>query len=180
MKSKNPAKGCSVEYSVETLREQWIEAMVMHGVGKVEILKWRAGTPREVMARAKATRAPEPGKYYPVSRATVEAARDAALACGNTFGSWMDWHLLRRNYEADPAVLKNGSSKKVSRDPLPRISMGLVMYLKKPGMTMQRLAEMLEAPGAPQTDVHRNIRQEIADIFADIASPLEPRRTRRR
>lgn len=169
-----------IEYSVETLREQWIEAMIKHGVGQAEIVKWPPGTPREVMARAKASRAPESGKYYPVSRDEVEAARDAAIACGVTFGSWMEWHLLRRNYEADPTVLKLGLSRKVARDPLPMISMGLVMYLKKSGMTMQRLAEMLDAPGAPQSEIHRSIRQEIADKLADLASPLEPRRTRRR
>jgi len=167
------------EYSVEELREQWIEAMIKHGVGPIEASKHPPGTPRAVMARAKATRAPDPGKYYPVSRAEVEAARDAAIACGVTFGSWMDWHLLRRNYEADPTVLRHGLSKKVARDPLSMSSMGLVMYLKKPGMTMQRLAEMLDAPGAPQTEIHRHIRQEIADKLADLCSPLEPRRTRR-
>ena len=168
------------EYSVDTLREQWIVAMIKHGVGPIEASKHPPGTPREVMARAKATRPPEPGKYYPVSRDEVEAARDAALACGVTWRSWAHWHLLRRNYEADPTVLRMGSSRKVARDPLPQSCMGLYMYLKKPGMTMQRLAEMLDAPGAPQTEIHMSIRKEIADKLADLCCPLEPRRTRRR
>lgn len=174
------SKRRTIRYSVETLREQWIEAMIKDGVGRFEIHKWPPHTPREVMARGKATRPPEPGQYFPVSREEVDSARDAALACGVTFRTFMHWHLLRRNYEANPAKLKYGSSKKVRRDPPPCMSMWLRMNLQKPGMTLQRLADMLDRPDIPQTETHQNLRQEIADIFTDMRRRLWPRRSRRR
>lgn len=176
----NATKNRQPRYTVEVLREQWIEAMINDGVGRFEIHKWPPRTPREVMARAKANRPPEPGKYFPVSREDVDAARDVMLSCGVTFRTYMNWHLLRRNYEANPAKLKYGPSRKVERDPLPCMSLWLGMNLRKPGMTLQQLAEMLDRPDVPQTEAHQILRQEIADIFTDIRRRLWPRRSRRR
>jgi len=174
MKKQSTSKRRAAEYSVDTLREQWIEAMIKHGVGRMEASKHPPGTSRGNMARAKAGRAPETGKYFPVSRDEVEAAREAAYRCGVTFSTYMRWHLLRRNYEADPAVLV-GPRRKVVRDPLPQISIAL----RGPDMTLQHLADRLDTAGAPPTEDQRRMRQRIADMFADMARPLEPRRTKR-
>jgi hypothetical protein len=172
MKKQSNSKRRAAEYSVDTLREQWIEAMIKHGVGRMEASKHPPGTSRAEMARAKAARAPEPGKYFPVSRDEVEAAREAAYRSGVTFSTYLRWHLLRRNYEADPAVLV-GPRRKVVRDPLPQISIALR------GPTLQHLADRLDTADAPLTEDQRRARQRIAEIFADMARPLKPRRTKR-
>jgi hypothetical protein len=69
---------------------------------------------------------------------------------GVTFGTWQQWHLLRRNYEADPTVFRKGSWKKVKRDPLPKMSVGLMMILRKPGMSMLNLVDRSTASACRQ------------------------------
>lgn len=177
MENNGTRKRRATIYTVDVLRRQWIEAMIREGVGRLERSKHPPGLSRAEIAQVVATRPPPPGKYFPVSREEVDAAREAAFACGVTFRTWMHWHLLRRNYEANPAVLR-GPRKKVVRDALPMMSSSLFMNLKKPGMSMQRLADMLDQRSGTSTEIERQLRQEIANIFTDMRRRLWPRRSR--
>jgi hypothetical protein len=159
----------------------WIETMIRKGVGRKDALIMEAeGISRAEMARIKAYREPGAGEYFPVSRAEVEAARDAALGCGVTYGTLMRWHLLRRNYEADPSQLWGGPLKKVRRNPPLRMSMGLVFLMTRRRMALGLFAEEFDAGLIAQTAVHRDLRAEIDALFQDLRRPLAPRRPRRK
>jgi len=165
------------EYTVKQLRTQWIETMIREGVGRDGEMLTKPGMTRAEVAHAKAHRPREPGKYYPVSRAEVEAARDAALACGVTFSTHMDWYMLRRNYEADPTVLQKGPWRQVQRGPLPSSSMVLMMTQRNPGTTLKTIAAHIDGLGDSRTEQQQAIRARIDWLFEDLNRPLRPRRT---
>jgi hypothetical protein len=114
-----------------------------------------------------------------VTKTEVEVARQRAFRCGVTLSTWMHWQLLRRNYEADPNVRQKGEWKKVKRGPPARISYGLMMILKKPGLSMLSLADQIDDLGCPPTEDQQYLRKEIGQIFADMCRPLAPRRSGR-
>ena len=165
------------EYSVKQLRQQWIEAMIEQGVGRYEAMMAKPRMTRAEIAHERAHRRRAPGKYYPVSRAEVEAAREAAYRCGVTFSTYMNWHLLRRNYEADPTVLQNGPWRQVVRDPLPAMRFGLGGVLLRPGASLLGLADYIDSLGENRTEWQSLVRSEISSIFVDMDRPLRPRRT---
>lgn len=119
-----------------------------------------------------------PGAWFPVRRDEVEAARHRAFRCGVTVSTWMEWHLLRRNYEADPAVHRSGVWIKVKRDPPGRISYGLRIILTNSGVSMLSLADQIDDLGSPPTEDQQMLRQEIGQLFCDMCRPLAPRRSR--
>ena len=164
------------EYTVKQLRAQWIDAMTQQGVGRHERISHPGKTNAEI-AHERAHRPRAPGKYYPVSRAEVDTAREAAYRCGVTFSTYMEWHLLRRNYEADPTVLQKGPWRQVMRDPLPSLRFGLSSVLLRPGATMLGLADYIDGLGQHRTDWQKLVRNEISSIFLDMDRPLRPRRT---
>jgi len=165
------------EYTVKQLRAQWIDAMIQQGVGRCEAMMAKPGMTRADIAHERAHRRRAPGKYYPVSRAEVEAAREATYRCGVTFSTYMDWHLLRRNYEADPTVLQKGPWRQVVRDPLPSSRYGLSSVLLRPGATLLGLADYIDGLGSDRTEWHILVRKEISSILVDMDRPLRPRRT---
>jgi hypothetical protein len=168
------------EREVEQLRAQWIETMIREGVGRDGALLAKPGMTRAEVAHAKAHRPREPGKYYPVSRAEVEAARDVALECGVTFSTYTEWYMLRRNYEADPTVLQKGPWQQVQRGPLPSSSMVLMMTQKNPGTTLKTIAAHIDGLGDSRTEQQQAIRARIDWLLADMNRPLRPRRTKLR
>ena len=167
------------EYTVEQLRAQWIEAMTQQGVGRFERMAHPDKTNAQI-AHERVHRPRAPGKYYPVSREEVEAARDAALQSGVTFSTYTEWFMLRRNYEADPTVLQMGPLRQVRRGPLPSTKLALVMTRKKPGTTLTSIAEHIDSLGASITEQQKGIREQINLILEDLNRPLRPRRTKLR
>jgi hypothetical protein len=160
----------------DKVRQQSIEAKIRDAYDPLaprRPLQTRTGT---VVHRSGTTHQ-SPNAWFPVTRADVISARQAAFACGVTFSTWMDWHLVRRNYEADPKVLKRGPWKKVKRGEAARITMGLVMCLKRPGASMLSIADEIDSLGASASECQQHMRQEIAAIFADMCRTLEPRRS---
>ena len=167
------------EYTVEQLRGQWIEAMTQQGVGRYERMAHPDKTTAEI-AHERAHRPRAPGRYYPVSRAEVEAARDAALESGVTFSTYTEWFMLRRNYEADPTLLQMGPWRQVQRGPLPTGKMVLVLTQRNPGTTLKSIAEEIDSLGASITEQQKAIREQINSILEDMNRPLRPRRTKLR
>ena len=165
------------EYTVKQLRAQWIDAMIQQGEGRYEAMLAKPGMMRAEIAHERAHRRRAPGKYYPVSRAEVEAAREAAYRCGVTFSTYMNWHLLRRNYEPGPTVLQKVPWREVVRDPLPSTRFGLSRVLLRPGATPLGLADYIDGLGSDRTEWHKLVRKEISAIFVDMDRPLRPRRT---
>ena len=178
-KKDEKSKRAPAEYTVEQLRGQWIEAMTQQGVGRFERMAHPGKTTAEI-AHERAQRPRAPGKYYPVSRAEVEAAREAALQSGVTLSTYTEWFMLLRNYEADPTVLQMGPLRQVRRGPLPSTKLALVMTRKKPGTTLTNLAEHIDNLGDCLTDQQKGIREQIKSILADLNRPLRPRRTKLR
>lgn len=169
-----------LEYNLEVLRQQIVEATIReayetYGPEIGPPVPRRTGT---VLHRSGFSH-DSPGAWYPVTKAEVEVARQRAFRCGVTLSTWMHWHLLRRNYEADPNVRQKGEWKKVKRGPPATISYGLMMILKKPGLSMLSLADQIDDLGCPPTEDQQYIRKEIGQIFADMCRPLAPRRSGR-
>ena len=166
------------EYTVKQLRAQWVETMIREGVGRDGQMLPKPGMTRAEVAYAKAHRPREPGKYYPVSRAEVEAARDAAIESGVTFSNYTTWYMLRRNYEADPTVLQKGPWKQVQRGPLPSSKSVLMMTQRKPGTTLKSIAAEIESLGEHRTEQQVAMLAQINQILDDMRRPLRPRRTK--
>jgi hypothetical protein len=93
----------------------------------------------------------------------------------------MDFHLLRRNYEADPADICRGMWLKVRRAPPPCLPTALSIFWKRKGFSLIGFLDefdRMEEEGEPVSDA---MRDKMMSIIADMCRPLErPRRSRRR
>lgn len=170
----------TLDRSHETLRQQWLEEIIRNvydPLAPAEQLSThgRTGT---ITYRNGAT-SKSPGAWFAVTKREVQAARYAAFRCGVTFSTWMHWHLLRRNYEANPNV-RRGPFKKVRRGDGARLSGVLYLSLRRPGMSMVKIANLIDALGEPLIDSQRHIRAEIGALLFDMCRPLTPKRSRRR
>lgn len=169
------------EVSAATRHRQAMEAMIRKVYGFPQLEQPNPNPSKLIpVPRGGRVLTPSPGRYCPVLRTEVVEARRAAYACGVTWSAWFRWYHLRRNYEADPTAFRNGLLRKVERDPPPMMSLGLHAALRRPGMTMQRLADLMDAFDAPLTEIHQIYLREIAAIFEDMRRPLRPRRNKRR
>lgn len=170
----------TLDRSHRTLRQQWLEDIIRDAydpVAPAERLSThgRTGT---ITYRNGAT-SQSPGAWFKVTKREVQAARYAALRCGVTFSTWMHWHLLRRNYEADPNV-RRGPFKRVKRGDGAKLSAALYLSFNRPGMSLVQLADQIDDLDQPLTETQRHIRAEIGAIFSDMCRPLMPKRSRRR
>ena len=120
----------------------------------------------------------KPGAYFPVTYGEVVAARQRAFRCGVTFRSWMNWQVLRRNYEADPTDIRSGAFRKVRRAPPPAMMRGLSMLLLRTDTSMLCLADKIDELERAPTEFERFLRREIGWHLADMCAPLEPKRRR--
>lgn len=169
----------TVDRSDGARRQQWLEEIirdVYDPLAQAEQLSThgRTGT---ITYRNGAT-SESPGAWFAVTKREVQLARYAAFRCGVTFSTWMHWHLLRRNYEADPNV-RRGPFKKVRRGDGAKLSGALYLLLRRPGMSMVKIANLIDALGEPLTESQRHIRAEIGALLSDMCRPLAPKRSRR-
>ena len=120
------------------------------------------------------------GAWFPVTRRDVARARLRAFGAGVTFSTYADFHLLRRNYEADPTPFWSGMWIKRLRDPPPRIPRALSLTWTHSGISLIEFVDELGRMDAEFVDAATEMQQEIRTIIADMCRPLEPRRRRRR
>lgn len=120
------------------------------------------------------------GAWFPVTGREVQEARLRAFRAGITFRTYMDFHLLRRNHEADPAVFRRGMWIKVRRDPPPCLPRWLTLFWTHSGISLIEFADELrrmELDGSPGAAENRHV---IRSIIADMCRPLRPLRRRHR
>lgn len=122
----------------------------------------------------------KPGAWFAVTGRDVQKARARALRAGVTFATYMDFHLLRRNYEADPFDVRSGAWIKIRRDPPPAMSLALSLSWMRSGCALLDYVDersRLEEAFGEDADA---MQEEIIDLIADMCRPLRPRRRRRR
>lgn len=116
---------------------------------------------------------PLPGGWFPVTRREVGEARLRAFRAGVTYRTYADFHLLRRNYEADVAAVGVGSWLKVRRDPRPCIPHSLTLFWTNSGISLMQIADELDRMALIERTAPCEIRLEIRSIIADMCRPFE-------
>jgi hypothetical protein len=105
----------------------------------------------------------------------VEEARLRAFRAGVTFLTYKDFHLLRRNFEADPKVFRTGMWLKVRRDPPPCLSRELTLFWMHSDFSLIGFVDEFDRMETESGSDFYEVRQEIRSILADMCRPLEPR-----
>jgi hypothetical protein len=121
-----------------------------------------------------------PYYWFPVTAHEVRRARLRALRAGVTFGTYMHFHLLRRNYEADPNDLRRGAWIKVRRAPPPCMPFALLMAWRQAGCG---LIDLIDDPFRLEDEFGVEaaaIELAILDLLSDLCRPLYPRRSHKR
>lgn len=116
------------------------------------------------------------GAWFAVTESEVHAARLRAFRAGVTYSTYTDFHLLRRNYEADPTPLRRGIWFKVQRDPPLVLPRALTLFWTQSGISLIALADQLDRIDPDNVAEPDEMRVLIRSIFADMCRPLAPRR----
>lgn len=117
------------------------------------------------------------GAWFPVTSCEVDKARLRAFRAGITFATYADFHLLRRNFEANPVAVRSGMWVRVMTDPPPCIPRTLALFWQQSGMSLIALANELDRMHPASAAEPDEMRLLIRSIIADMCRPLEPRRT---
>lgn len=165
----------------EKMRLMIAEEIVRHHYGKTDASDRRAIPRRKGTIRHRwGFELNKRDGWFPVTRAEVNEARLRSFRAGVTRDTYMDFHLLRRNYEADPTVLTDGMWREVHRDPPPVIPPVLALFWDNGPINLMALMDDLGRPDHDAPEAADELRDMMAEILADMCRPLQPRRSWRR